>query len=133
MQASMNEFLPAQLGDTGRVDGSQATGHAAAGAPDGGADDPIGGPPLVSLSARDMTINVDNSTNIVEQQFNIDAINRIQFEANVHVERIRVEAVQALGNAENIVRELNERADREQRVLAAAAAPPAAPAWKWKR
>ena len=81
----------------------------------------MGVPPVINMVAREMEINIDNSKTIVVQNFNIEALQAVHFQANIAVNQIRVEAIWELGNAEAIVRALNQRQDEERNALQAAA------------
>ena len=82
----------------------------------------MGVPTVINMVARELETNIDNSKTIVVQNFNIEALQAVHFQANVGVNQIRVEAIRELGNAEAIVRALNQRQDEERNTLQAAAA-----------
>ena len=66
------------------------------------------------MAAREMEINIDQSKNIVIQTINIEALNAVQMQANVQIDRIKVEAAQALGSAEAVFYHMNESHEAER-------------------
>ena len=66
------------------------------------------------MAAREMNITLDNSQHITVNTLNIEALSSIQLQANCYVDRIKLEAAQALGSAEAVFNRMSTAHEAER-------------------
>ena len=71
-------------------------------------------PQCFNLAASEMCITLDNSQHITVNTLNIEALNNIQLQANTYIERMRLEAAQALGSAGAVFNAMNTAHEGER-------------------
>ena len=128
--APMDEDEPISTLAVGRraegsgLDGSRASSPGAHSGPMSEAGSAVSGagPQVFNMAAREMSMNFDQSRHVTINNFNVEALNQVQMQCNFNVERIRLEAAQALGAAEAVYNRLNADHERERMQWIAAGA-----------
>ena len=72
-------------------------------------------PQHFNMAANEMHVTLDNSQHITVNTLNVDAINNIQMQANVTIERMKLEGAQALGSCEAVFAAMNNAHEEERR------------------